>query len=130
MTASKLRSAGEMISGVLVSPVSHLTAQLVVRYVRANNLTVDAALTQASGLMNSHFGGIDWQALGKVPDLTNPKAVVVQVNAETKAAFILAGLSMEARALAVARGLTAGGALNSLTLLAGLVDDIGSDGYF
>ena len=130
ITPSQLRSADEMISGVLVSPVSHLTAQLTVRYVRANNMTVDAALTQASSLMNSHFGGIDWQALGKVPDLTNPKAVVVQVNAETKAALILAGLSMEARTLAVARGLTAGGALNSLTLLAGLADDIGSDGYF
>src|SRR6266849_902642 len=50
---SKLRIAGDKISGVLVSPVSHLTAQLTGRYVRANNMTVDAALTQASGLMNS-----------------------------------------------------------------------------
>src|SRR6266849_3078703 len=97
---------------------------------RGGSLSVDAALKQAADLLNSHFGGVDWQSLGAIPDLTNPKVGVVQVNNETKAAIILAGLSMEARDLSAARGLTPGGALNSFTLLAALADDLGFDGFF
>src|SRR5438128_96698 len=117
---SQVRVAGDVIGGVVVSPVSHLVAQLAARYVRGGNLGVDAALKQAADLLNSHFGGVDWQSLGAIPDLTNPKVGVVQINNETKAAIILAGLSMEARDLSAARGLTPGGGLNSFTLLAAL----------
>jgi len=127
---SQVRVAGDVIGGVVVSPVSHLVAQLAARYMRGGSLSVDAALKQAADLLNSHFGGVDWQSLGAIPDLTNPKVGVVQVNNETKAAIILAGLSMEARDLSAARGLTPGGALNSFTLLAALADDLGFDGFF
>src|SRR3954468_19057862 len=130
IAASQVHVAGDVISGVLVSPVSHLVAQVATRRVRIGGLTVDAALKQASDLLNSHFGGIDWQALGSIPDLTNGKAGIVQLNNETKAAIILVGLSMEARNLSVPRGLTAGGALNSFTLLTALANDLAADGFF
>src|SRR6266478_3216502 len=54
---SQVRVAGDVISGVVVSPVSHLVAQLAARYVRANGVSVDAALKRAADLLNSHFGG-------------------------------------------------------------------------
>src|SRR3954470_2394146 len=130
IAASQVHVAGDVIGGVLVSPISHLVAQIVTRRVRAGGLTVDAALKQAADLLNSHFGGIDWQALGPIPDATSEKAGIVQLNNETKAALILAGLSMEARNLSLARGLTAGGALNSFTLLTALADDLAADGFF
>src|SRR6266446_1562435 len=107
-----------------------LIAELAARYVRGGSVGVDAALKQAADLLNSHFGGVDWQSLGAIPDLTNPKVGVVQINNETKAAIILAGLSMEARDLSAARGLTPGGALNSFTLVAARADDLGYDGFF
>jgi len=127
---SQVRVAGDVIGGVVVSPVSHLIAHLAARYAQGSNLGVDASLKQAADILNSHFGGVDWQSLGAIPDLTNPKVGVVQINNETKAAIILAGLSMEARDLSAARGLTPGGALNSFTLVAALADDLGYDGFF
>src|SRR4051812_20661508 len=130
IAASQVHVAGDVIGGVLVSPISHLVAQVVTRRVLAGGLSVDAALKQAADLLNSHFGGIDWQALGPIPDATSEEAGVVQLNNETKAALILAGLSMEARNLSLARGLTAGGALNSFTLLTALADDLAADGFF
>src|SRR3954466_5976591 len=130
IAASQVHVAGDVIGGVLVSPISHLVAQVVTRRVRAGGLSVDAALKQAADLLNSHFGGIYWQALGPIPDATSEKAGIVQLNNETKAALILAGLSMEARNLSLARGLTAGGALNSFTLLTALADDLAADGFF
>jgi hypothetical protein len=130
IAASKVRVAGDVIGGVVVSPVSHLVAQLAARYARSNAVSVDDALKQAADLLNSHFGGVDWQALGTVPDLTDPKVGVVQINNETKAAIILAGLSMEARNLSAARGLTPGGGLNSFTLVTALADDLAYDGFF
>src|SRR5438132_10816820 len=130
IAASKVRVAGDVIGGVVVSPVSHLVAQLAARYARSNAVSVDDALKQAANLLNSHFGGVDWQALGTVPDLTDPKVGVVQINNETKAAIILAGLSMEARNLSAARGLTPGGGLNSFTLVTALADDLAYDGFF
>src|SRR5216683_742857 len=99
-------------------------------YVRANGVSVDAALKQAADVLNAHFAGVDWQSLGAIPDLTNGKIGVVQINNETKAALVLAGLSMEARNLSAARGLTPGGALNSFTLVTALADDLGYDGFF
>src|SRR4051812_5195015 len=130
ITASQVHVAGDVIGGVLVSPVSHLVAQFATRRVRTGGLSIDAALKEAADLLNSHFGGIDWQALGPIPELTNEKAGVVQLNNETKAAIILAGLSMEARNLSVPRGLTAGGVLNSFTLLTALANDLAADGFF
>src|SRR5437868_10329442 len=130
IAGSQVHVAGDSVGGVLVSPVSHLVAQLATRRVRTGSVTVDAALKESATLVNSHFGGIDWQALGTIPELTNGKAGVVQLNNETKAAIILAGLSMEARNLSVPRGLTAGGALNSFTLLTALADDLAADGFF
>src|SRR5437763_8158033 len=130
MATIQVRVAGHAIGVVVISPVSHLLAHLAARYVRTGGLGVDAALKQAADLLNSHFGGVDWQSLGAIPDLTNPKVGVVQINNETKAAIILAGLSMEARNLSAARGLTPGGALNSFTLVTALADDLGYDGYF
>ncbi len=127
---SQVRVAGDVIGGVVVSPVSHLVAQLAARYVRANGVSVDAALKQAADVLNAHFAGVDWQSLGAIPDLTNGKIGVVQINNETKAALVLAGLSMEARNLSAARGLTPGGALNSFTLVTALADDLGYDGFF
>src|SRR3989441_4487264 len=52
---SQVRVAGDVISGVVVSPVSHLVAQLAARYARANGVSVDAALKQAAHLLNAHF---------------------------------------------------------------------------
>src|SRR5919109_699213 len=130
MAPSQVRVSGDVIDGVVISPISHLVAQLAARYVRSGGTSIDAALRQAADVLNSHFGGIDWQALGTIPDLTNQKVGVVQINNETKAAIILAGLSMEARNLSAVRGLTPGGALNSFTLVTALADDLGYDGYF
>src|SRR5207248_9213374 len=101
------RWSDDGIDDVVISPLSHLVAQLAARYVRSDGASVDAALRQAADVLNSHFGSIDWQALGTIPDLTNQKVGVVQINKETKAAIILAGLSMQARNLSADRGLTA-----------------------
>src|SRR2546427_4542985 len=73
MAPSQVRVSGDVIDGVVVSPISHLVAQLAARYVRSNGASVDGALRQAADLLNSHFGGIDWQALATIPDLTNQK---------------------------------------------------------
>src|SRR3954462_10964915 len=48
IAASQVHVAGDVISGVLVSPVSHLVAHVAPRRVRIGGLTVDAALKQAS----------------------------------------------------------------------------------
>src|SRR3954469_24171478 len=130
IAGSQVHVAGDVIGGVLVSPVSHLVAQLATRRARTGGTTAGPALKEAADPLNSHFGGIDWQALGSIPDLTNGKAGIVQLNNETKAAIILVGLSMEARNLSVPRGLTAGGALNSFTLLTALANDLAADGFF
>src|SRR6266478_3972093 len=57
MAASRVRVTDDVITGVVVSPLSHLVAQLAARYVRSNGASVDAALKQAADLLNSHFGG-------------------------------------------------------------------------
>ena len=47
-----------------------------------------------------------------------------------KGALVLAGLSEEARNLAIAKSLSPGGPINSLTLLNALGDDVAADGFF
>ena len=129
VVSSKVRAAGDAIGGLVVSPVSHLVAQLVPRYVSAG-ATVDVAISQAQPLLNAHFGGIDWTSVSP-PDLADPSArSIVQLNDSTKAALVLAGISAEAKNLAQAKGLTPGGPLNSLSLLSAIAGDLGGDGYF
>ena len=128
---SATRVAGDLLAGVLVSPVSHLTAQLAFFQATHGNGSLDDAIAQAATLIEGHFGGVNWRTLGAPPDLSDPTAAaVVQVNDTTKAALILAGLSMEARNLAIAKGLTPGGPLNSLSLVSALAQDLAADGYF
>src|ERR1700730_6484630 len=59
MARSQVRVSGDVIDGVVVSPISHLVAQLAARYVRSGGASVDAALRQAADVLNSHFGDID-----------------------------------------------------------------------
>src|SRR5437868_13012509 len=54
------RLPGDAISGVLISPVSHLVTQLSA-YFTAQGTPPDAALSKANTLLNAHFGGIDWR---------------------------------------------------------------------
>ena len=68
------RVAGDFMGGVLVSPVSHLTAQLAFFYVARRQATIDDALAQAAPLIEGHFGGVNWRALGAPPDLTSAMA--------------------------------------------------------
>ena len=98
---------------MLISPVSHLVAQLTGYYV-AHGSTPDAALSKANTLLNAHFGGIDWRTLTAPPDLSDAgSSSIVQLNDSATAALILAGFSMEAKNLAQAKTLTPGGPLNS-----------------
>lgn len=127
----KVRVSGDALAGVLVSPLSHLSARLASYYVNGGHQTVDDALTQAAALLDSHFGGLTWRTLAPPPDLTDvSSAGLVQLNDQSKAALLLAALSQEAKNLATAKGLTPGGPLNSLTLLAALAEDLAADGYF
>src|SRR6266478_6035909 len=48
IAASRVRVAGDVIGGVVVSPVSHLIAHLAARYAQGSNLGVDASLKQAA----------------------------------------------------------------------------------
>ncbi len=128
---SAVHVAGDSLDGVLISPVSHLTARLATWYVASAHLSVDAALTQAARLLESHFGAVSWRTFGVPPDLTAASSSgLVQVNDLAKGALILAGLSQEARNLAVAKGLSPGGPINSLTLLSALGEDLSADGFF
>ena len=131
MLPSATRVAGDLLAGVLVSPVSHMTAQFAFFQATHGSGPLDDAFAQAATLIEGHFGGVNWRLLGAPPDLSDPgAAAVVQVNDTTKAALILAGLSMEARNLAIAKGLTPGGPLNSLSLVTALAQDLAADGYF
>jgi hypothetical protein len=129
VVASKVRATGESVPAVVVSPISHLATQLVPKFVGAG-ATVDAAFLQAQTLLNSHFAGIDWSSVSP-PDLAgNDAGSVVQINDSAKAALVLAGFSAEARNLAQAKRLTAGGPLNSLSLLSAIAADLNADGLF
>jgi hypothetical protein len=128
---SAVRVVGDQINGALISPVSHLSAALALYNVMTSHVTVDAAIASAASLLNSHFGAVDWRAFGDPPDLTAASASgLVQVNDLVKGSLVLAGLSQEARNLAVAKGLSPGGPLNSLTLLIALASDLSGDGFF
>lgn len=127
---SAMRLPGDGVAGVLVSPVSHLVAQLSAYFV-AQGTPPDAALSRANTLLNAHFGGIDWRTLNTPPDMSDPSSgSIVQLNDSATAALILAGLSMESKNLAQAKNLTPGGPLNSLALLTAVAADIAADHYF
>src|SRR5471032_1282824 len=129
MLPAQIRIAGDAISGATISPVSHLSATLALR-LAAQGAAAATALQTATALVDGHFGGLGWTSLGALPDLTVAGTGVVQLNDASRAELIVAGLSQEAKNLSIAKNLTPGGALNSLTLLAALANDLSADGFF
>jgi hypothetical protein len=129
MLPAATRLPGDTLTGTLVSPVSHLIATLAAYYASQGSAP-DAALLSATTVLDAHFGGITWSGLGALPDLTTAASGVVQLNDAARGELVIAGLSQEAKNLSVAKNLTPGGPLNSLSLLEALASDLAGDGYF
>jgi len=120
--------AGDKLGGVVVSPISHLAAQLAVYYA-GHGMAGSDAIAKASRLLNGHFGGLDWASVQPI-DATSAAAAGLQLNDQLKAGLLLAGISQEARNAAELHGLTPGAALNSLSLVTALAQDLAGNGYF
>lgn len=119
--------SGSEALGVVVTPVSHLTAGLALYYVRAEGQGIGAAYSEASGHLNAHFGVLTWAT-------TRPTTLVIegvtQFDSASRAALVLTALSMQARGIAETVGLTPGTSLNAMTLIGALYEDLTADGVF
>lgn len=112
---------------VRVTPLSHLAAGLALFWTEAEGQSLAAADAEAWQHINGHFGGLDWRTATPT-DL--PAAPGVNLDEAARAGLILAALSMEARLVAEADGLTPGGRVNPLPLTRALYDDVSADGFF
>jgi hypothetical protein len=111
---------------VRVTPVSHLAAGLALRWAATEGKTLVAADAEAWQHLNAHFGALDWRVITPT-DLTVAGPAVL--DDPGKAGLVLSALSMEARLIAEADGLTPGGRVQSLTLTQALYEDLSSDGF-
>ena len=119
--------AGFNFENVTVTPISHLITGLAEHYVTAENQSVAAATNEASEHLNRHFGNLNW--LQTVPtDLTTSESP--QFDESAKAGLILGALSMQARGIGEAAGLTPGSGINTMVLTTALYDDLSFDGFF
>ncbi|TQF13438.1 hypothetical protein FJV41_23910 [Myxococcus llanfairpwllgwyngyllgogerychwyrndrobwllllantysiliogogogochensis] len=120
-------TAGTHLTDVAVNVVTHLTAGLSLYYARVEHQDIVQAHREASGHLNNHFGALDWSRV--VPADLTTEAVPILDDA-AKAGLITAALSLQARGISDAAGLTPAARVQSLTLLSALYDDLAYDGYF
>ncbi|HEY8210301.1 MAG TPA: hypothetical protein VIG99_22610, partial [Myxococcaceae bacterium] len=119
------------MTGVAVTPVSHLAAGLALHWVEAGGKAVADASDEAWMRLNNHFGalvggGLDWRRVAPADFTVSGTG---QLDGAGRAGLILAGLSMEARTLSEKAGLTPGAGVTSLSLVEALYDDVRADGY-
>ncbi|MCY1003906.1 hypothetical protein OWM54_42860 [Myxococcus sp. MISCRS1] len=120
-------TAGTQLTDVSVNIVTHLTAGLALYYARVEQQDLVQAHREAAGHLNNHFGALDWSRV--VPtDLTSTPVPVLDDAA--KAGLMTSALSLQARGISDAAGLTPAARVQSLTLLSALYDDLSYDGYF
>ncbi|WP_163778692.1 Ig-like domain-containing protein [Myxococcus vastator] len=120
-------STASHLTGVSVSPISHLTAGLALRYVRSEGLDLATAYEEAAGHLHNHFGGLDWRRVAPT-DLTT--TAVTTLDDSARAGLLHAALSQQARLISEATGLTPGARVTGLTLTQALYQDLTADGFF
>lgn len=111
-----------------ITPVSHLAATLALFWAEAEARPLLDTDAEAWTRLNQHFGGLDWRAVTP-RDVTTATGATLADDA-TKAGLLLGALSMQARLVSEAAGLTPGGRVNPSTLTSALADDITADGFF
>lgn len=119
--------ADQALSGVVISPISHLTAGLALRYVRSEGLALASAYDEAAGHLHAHFGTLDWRRVVPTDLTTTPAA---SLDEAARAGLVLAALSQQARLISESLGLTPGSRVTGLTLTQALYQDLSTDGYF
>jgi len=111
-----------------ITPVSHLAATLALFWAEAEQRPLVDTDTEAWTRLNKHFGALDWRAVTP-RDATASMGATLADDA-TKAGVLLGALSMQARLVSEAAGLTPGGRVNPSTVVSALADDLTADGFF
>ncbi len=117
-----------------ITPVSHLAYALARYHVTSLGESSTEAVTNAFAHLGAHFGNIpgvatdlDWQTFTPSMLLGSGGA---QLTAPERAAVVLAGLSELAVGISTRAGISPGGQVNALSLLASLTEDLSADGAF
>lgn len=118
-------AAGTQLQNVLVTPVSHLVADLAPRWTNSTVPLADAAATARLHLYN-HFGAVDWSSV--LPDDLTAAGNPAPAAASTVAAALVAGLCEQARL--ISERAARPGTVTGLQLLQALYVDLTWDGFF
>ncbi len=120
--------AGTELSEISINAVTHWVAQLASFYVSKGKVGLESAVADARLHLHGHFGDLDWSRV--VPTDFNVAAGVTLAGDAERAGLLNAGLSQQALGIALTAGITPGGSINALTLIAALGEDLAADGYF
>ena len=129
-------SLGVETKDVLVTPITTLAAGYMCWFLETRDAAIGVAAERVESLLYGHFGGLDH---GRI--LPSDPSVDLDAEGQDQGAsgllsdgalsgLLIAGLQHEAETAALAQGLSPEGAVNLLSFVEALVEDVRQDGVF